>query len=84
MAESLCILIIIGIIGFIVAQLISVYKDCCWKWDSVGVLLATIGTLVWFADTMPINVILLLILSHLVYMFIQWYIKGYQENHNIF
>ena len=82
LAELLRILIVIGFIGFVVAQLISVYKDCCCNWYSFGVLLATVGVLVWFADTMPMNVVLLLILSHLVYMFIQWYIKGYRENHN--
>ncbi len=73
LAELLCILIVIGIIGLIVAQLISVYKDCCCNWYSFGVLLATVGVLVWFADTMPINVVLLLILTQIGCIGVQWY-----------
>lgn len=74
-----------GIIGLIVffsgKAVANLYQDCCYDEISLFVALVSIVVLVWFADYMPINIILILLLSHIGYVGVRWYIKGYKENH---
>lgn len=74
-----------GIIGLIVffsgKAVANLYQDCCYDEISLFVALVSIVVLVWFADYMPLNIVLMLILSHIVYIGVRWYIKGYKENH---
>lgn len=74
-----------GIIGLIVffsgKAVANLYQDCCYDEISLFVALVSIVVLVWFADYMPINIVLILLLSHIGYVGVRWYIKGYKENH---
>lgn len=77
--------VVFGIIGVIVffggRVVINIYQNYCYDEISLFVVLISIAVLIWFAEFMPLNIVLMLILSHIVYMGIRWYIKGYKENH---
>ena len=72
-------IIAFGIIGFIVffvvRTAIKFYQDYCYDEISLLVALVSIAVFVWFAELMPINIILLLILSNILYVGVRWYIK---------
>ena len=71
-----------GLIVFFSGKAVAnLYQEYCYDEISLFVALVSIVGLVWFADYMPINIVLLLILSHIVYIGIRWYINGYKENH---
>ncbi|MDE5937008.1 MAG: hypothetical protein K2G83_06360, partial [Ruminococcus sp.] len=53
---------------------VNIYREYCYDEISLFVVLLSIVILVWFADFMPINIILLFVLSHIVYIGIRWYI----------
>lgn len=73
---------IIGLIGFFGGKTVSkLYQDCCYDEISLLVALVNVAVLIWFADFMLLNIVLMLILSHIGYIGIRWYIKGYKENH---
>ena len=74
--------VIIGVIVFFGGRVvINIYQNYCYDEISLFVVLISIAVLIWFAEFMPLNIVLMLILSHIVYMGIRWYIKGYKENH---
>ena len=73
---------IIGLVVFFVGK--SVLKLCqqyCYDEISLFVALVSIAVLIWFAEFMPLNIVLILILSHILYIGVRWYIKNYKENH---
>lgn len=73
---------IIGLIGFFGGKaVLKLYQDCCYDEISLFVASVSIILLVWFAELMPLNIVLILILSHIGYIGVRWYIKGYKENH---
>jgi len=59
--------------------LVNCYTEHCWDEISPFVALISIAILVWGAELMPLNIVLLLILSHAVYIVVRWYINGYKE-----
>ena len=73
-------IIVFGIIGLIVffggKAAVNIYQDCCYDEISLFVALSSIAVLVWFAEFMPLNIVLMLVLSHIVYIGIRWYIKA--------
>lgn len=77
--------VVFGIIGVIVffggRAVINIYQNYCYDEISLFVVLISIAVLVWFAELMPLNIVLILILSHIVYIGVRWCIKGYKENH---
>ena len=77
--------VIFGIIGLVIffcgRTVVNVYQKYCYDEISLFVVLISITVLVWFAETMPLNIILILILSHVLYIVVRWYVKGYKENH---
>jgi len=58
---------------------VGVYKQYCWDEISVLVALFCVAILVFFAEFMPLNCMLLLIISHVVYIAVRWYIHDYRE-----
>ena len=77
--------VVFGIIGLVVffgcKVILKLYRYCCYDEISLLVALMSIVILVWFAEFMPLNIVLMLILSHIVYIGVLWYIKSYKENH---
>lgn len=67
--------IICVIIFFSRKFVVNVYQEYCS--DEISLLVV----LIWFAEFMPLNIVFRLILSHIVYIGVRWYIKGYKENH---
>jgi len=59
--------------------LVNCYTEHCWDEISPLVALASLAVLVWGAELMPLNIVLLLILSHAAYIVVRWYIDGYKE-----
>lgn len=59
--------------------LVECYIEHCWDWITPIVLLGCFAVLVWFAELMPLNIVLLLILSHAAYIVVRWYIDGYNK-----
>lgn len=73
---------IIGLIGFFGGKaVLKLYQECCYDEISLLVAVVSIVILVWFAKFMPLNIVLMLILSHIVYIGVRWYVKNYKENH---
>lgn len=73
---------IIGVIMFFGGKfVVNVYQEYCYDEISLFVALVSIAVLTWFAELMPLNIVLMLILSHIVYIGVRWYIKSYKENH---
>lgn len=73
---------IIGVIMFFGGKfVVNVYQEYCYDELSLFVALVSIAVLIWFAELMPLNIVLMLILSHIVYIGIRWYIKSYKKNH---
>ncbi len=74
-----------GIIGLVIffcgKAVLKLYQEYCYDEISLLIALVSIVILVWFAELMPLNIVLILILSHIVYIGVRWYIKGYKENH---
>lgn len=73
--------VIVAVVYFVGKFVINVYKENCFDEISLFVVAVSVAVLVWFADFMPLNIILMLILSHILYIVVRWYIKGYKENH---
>lgn len=74
-----------GIIGLVVffygKAVLKIYQEYCYDELSLFVVLISVAVLIWFAELMPLNIVLMLILSHIGYIGIRWYIKSYKENH---
>ncbi len=74
-----------GIIGAIVffggRAVINIYQEYCYDEISLLVVMVSVAVLIWFAEFIPLNIVLILILSHIGYICVRWYIKGYKENH---
>lgn len=77
-------IVIFGIIGLVIffcgRAIVSIYQDYCYDEISLFVVLISIAVLVWFAEIMPLNIVLMMILSHIIYIGIRWCIKEYKEN----
>ena len=58
---------------------VNCYTEHCWDEISPLVALFSLAVLVWGAEFMPLNIVLLLIISHAVYIVVRWYIDGYKE-----
>lgn len=58
----------------------NVYQKYCYDEISLFIVLISIAVLVWFADFMSLNIILMLILSHILYIAVRRYV-GYKQNH---
>ena len=76
--------IIITIFYFSGKWLVSVYSEYCWNEITLLEILSSLAILVWEAELMPLNIVLLLILSHIVYIIVCWYIKGYRESKGLY
>ena len=78
-------IVVFGIIGTIMffggKFVVNVYQTYCYDEISLLVALVSVVVLIWFAELMPLNIVLMFILSHIGYIGIRWYIKGYKENH---
>lgn len=72
---------VLALLYFVSKFVMNVYKENCFDEISLFVVTVTIAVLVWFADFMPLNIILMLILSHILYIVVRWYVKSYKENH---
>lgn len=59
----------------------KLYQEYCFNESSLLITLLSIAILVWCADIMPLNVVLMFILSLPLHIGVRWYIKGYKENH---
>jgi uncharacterized membrane protein len=59
--------------------IVGVYRQCCSDEISVLVALISLVIVIFFAEVMPVNVLLLFIISHAVYILVRWYIHGYRE-----
>lgn len=68
-----------GIIGLVVffggKAILKLYQEYCYDEISLLVALVSVAVLVWFAELMPLNIVLMLVLSHIAYIGIRWYIK---------
>lgn len=53
---------------------VKVYRHYCFDELSVLVALVSIAILVFFADIMPINGVLIFVISHVLYIAVRWYI----------
>ncbi len=71
---------ILAVLYFVGKFIVNVYKENCFDEISLFVVAITVAVLVWFADFMPLNIILMLILSHILYIVVRWYIKLYRRN----
>ena len=78
-------IVVFGIIGTIMffggKFVVNVYQTYCYDEISLLVALVSVVVLIWFAELMPLNIVLMLILSHIGYIGVRWYIKSYKENH---
>lgn len=84
-------IVLFGIgIGAVVLLLIGIAKLVSWYTEnytdntSLGVALVSLALSIFFAEDIrafvPINLLLLLIITHVLYVGVRWYIKGYREN----
>ena len=77
----------VGVIGaglfFGGKALVNCYTDHCWDEISPLVALSSLAILVWGAELMPLNIVLLLILFHAAYIIVRWYIDGYKETRGL-
>ena len=66
------------------AKLVSFYAEDYADNLSLGVALVSLSASIFFAEeiraVVPINLLLLLIITHVLYVGVRWYIKGYREN----
>lgn len=53
---------------------VKVYRHYCFDELSVLVALVSIAILVFFADIMPINGVLIFVISHVLYIAVRWYL----------
>lgn len=73
---------IIGLVVFFCGKVVlKLYQEYCYDEISLLVALVSVAVLVWFAELITLNIVLMLILSHILYIVVRWYIKGYKENH---
>ena len=79
----LCIAAILAALYFGGKFLVDCYTTHCWDEISPLVALVSLAILVWGAELMPTNIVLLLILSHIVYIIVRWYIDGYKESRGL-
>jgi len=59
--------------------IMEIYRQCCADEISVIVALISLVIVIFFAEVMPVNVLLLFIISHVIYIFVRWFIYGYRE-----
>ena len=64
---------------FVGKEIVRVYQRCCADEISVIVALISFAIVIFFAEVMPVNVLLLFMGSHAIYILIRWYIHGYRE-----
>ena len=65
-------------------RLINCYKTHCMDILSLGVFLGCTAILTGFAELIPLNIVLLLIVSQAVYIFVRWYFYRYNEKISVF
>ncbi len=74
-----------GIIGLIVffcgKAFLKLYQEYCYDEISLLVVMVSVAVLIWFAELIPLNIVRILMLSHIGHICVRWYIKGYKENH---
>lgn len=78
---------VIGAIGFGlyvgVRKVREIYLECCW--DRVSVMVATISlaVVVYFGEeiraVVPVNLVVIMLIVHGVYVGVRWYVKGWRE-----
>ncbi|MCM1316064.1 MAG: DUF6040 family protein [Prevotella sp.] len=73
--------VFIALLYFVGKFVVNVYKENCFDEISLFVIAITVAVLVWFADFIPLNIILTLILSHILYIGVRCYIKNYKKNY---
>ena len=73
------VLLLIGI-----AKLVSWYAEDYADNMSLGVALVSLALSIFFAEEIrafvPINLLLLLIITHVLYVGVRWYVKGWRES----
>lgn len=78
-------IIVVGIVGLLLFLggkfVLKLYQEYCFDELGLFITLAIVAVLVWFADSMPLNVVLMLVISQPLHIGIRWYIKDYKENH---
>lgn len=80
---ALCMAVISAGAFFGGKALMNCYMKHCWDEISPLVALVSLAVLVWGAELMPLNIVLLLILPHVVYIVARWYIDGYKESRGL-
>lgn len=60
----------------------KLYQEYCFDESGLFITLVIVAILVWFADSMPLNIVLMFIISQLLYIDVRWYVKGYRKNHS--
>ena len=63
--------------------LVNCYKRHCMDIVSLVVFLGCMAVLTGFAELMPLNIVLLLIISQGIYIFIRWYVDSYKESRDL-
>jgi len=80
---TLCMAVIGAGLFFGGKALVNCYTEHCWDEISPLVAFVSLAILVWGAEIMPLNIVLLLILSHAAYIVVRWYIDGYKESRGL-
>jgi hypothetical protein len=71
---AICMLAIFAGLYFGGKKLVSCYKTYCWDEISPLVALISLAVLVWGAELMPLNIVLLFVITQIIYIAIRWYI----------
>ena len=76
---AICVVVILAPLYLGIKAISNCYTLHCWDEVSPLVALVCLAVLVWGAEFMPLNIVLLLILSHAAYIVVRWYIDGWRE-----
>lgn len=76
---AICVVVILAPLYLGIKAISNCYTLHCWDEVSPLVALVCLAVLVWGAELMPLNIVLLLILSHAAYIVVRWYIDGWRE-----
>lgn len=78
--------VVFGIVGLLLyfggKFIFKLYQEYCFDESGLFITLVIVAILVWFADSMPLNIVLMFIISQLLYIDVRWYVKGYRKNHS--
>jgi len=71
------------LLSFIGIKIVGLYKKYCWDMITILVTLISMATAIYFGDwvktVLPVNLIFLLLLVQVIYVWIRWYVKGWRE-----